>query len=311
MICIMPKRTTQALPVHTVTKVKQLLSTGVSQTKVAKECGISQPMVSYIYHGQRYAEVPWPNGNTGSYEDAHGRPIGRTSAWTWSEEASAYMQWPEFAQQKMLDRVNEEREQTGRHPLPSIAVEWELVMSNPPIEDPEQDDARRMKAFKAEDQRRASVFREFSAIVNQSISEKRNREIDEMFAEALDPPPQSRYPSPAINPAQSDRLNWDYVLSACAENHPALIKIRRTKDKIMAAAVCMIFASIPERQWSEPYALKAILEVYDQLTAAPEAVAAIETWEGFDELHVGAGDSGGRVEEADTSAAGVDSPTSE
>jgi len=240
---------------------------------LAADFSVTQPTISRIKTGKMYPEVPWPNGATGRMprKDAALADSG------WSNEALAYMKWPEDAREMMLNTVNTQREAEGRFPIPSISVEWEVYM-NSPSTNPAEEAEQMITAQKGEDERRAQVFREFQAIVDRRLTERQGRRVEETAAamaphhiDSADLPP-----PPKLTPGTYDKMSWGTILQT-APTVPIVRKILATRDTLLMEAVCIIFHEMRNtpNEWGQPYIEAAARDIRASLEAEPDGAEAI------------------------------------
>lgn len=264
------------LPAEKVGRIKALISLGWKQVDIAQDCAVAQSVVSLVKSGQRYEEVPWPNGLMGGYKNAY-RSKQRVDEVEWSTHALRYMEWPEEARLGMLSAVNARRLAAGMDPVPDIAVEWELYM-NHEGDDPDEEDRRRIVGHEAENRRRGLIFQEFQELVARQLDEKRDRDIDEMFASP--PPPIGTLARESASDQDVSVIDltlhairpWEDI-KIIASRHPLVQRAASTRDTVLMTALEITFGAVPPSQWREESVIRAVQEVDAKLRAGPRRAA--------------------------------------
>lgn len=245
----MPQAT---LPPQTIAQAKQLLADGATQAATARHLGVSTGVVSKVKNGLTGAEIPWPNGETGSMKEAY--PMGtpdQQQAHDWSPDAKDYMKWSDGARVRILEAVNSRRRSSGREPLPDVAIEWQVYMEHPGGDSPGQEEERKRKAHKAEDVRRATVMREFNAIVDEQLAQRSDVWYRETFkfdpdAEGAEHPVRE---DDILDPDVYETISVEEVLQK-APYDPILVEARRQEDALLLEALLLVYKQLPVSQWS-------------------------------------------------------------
>ncbi len=254
-----------------VSQVKVEIAAGGLQKEVGDKLRISQATVSKIKSGQRYGEVPWPNGRCGSFDQAYKEAPGQVMARAlWSPLTHEYMQWPEYYQMRMLEAVNKKREGRGMVPIPLVSVEWEIYMAAP-IGTPEEVNRRERIAQASEDRRRGLIMKEFNLIREAIAHEKSTREFQEMLADWRK---QNTIPTVTSKPeftfalSEIDVIAWEDV----DVNHPERAKALRERDPWRMAAICVLFRQIKREHWGRKFISREVDRI--RLWVAADPVAA-------------------------------------
>jgi hypothetical protein len=287
------------LPPSTVARIKQLISEGRLQHYIARECSTTQPVISLIKSGRRYSAIPWPNGKIGSYKQAYPDPApeqnqnapgdllavpkpGKSlkertgvAGFNWCPDALAYAEFSDAARLGMLEAVNNERASHGIDPLPDVSVEWEIFIDNqaPAELSPEEQEKRALRAYQAEDRRRALIYRSFQDLIDAQLQEAATKKLNTMLL-TVPPPAQDPPPAPgALDPSQYQTADWEWV-KRTARTHILVREAQTDRNPALCEAICIAFAQLPKHQWPRQEALEVIRSIEQEVLQSPAALAA-------------------------------------
>jgi hypothetical protein len=258
----------------TIKVVKDMLFAGKPQERISAVTGVSQSTISRVKAGKSHGEVPWPDGSIGPLPERTVQEVN------WSSDAQRYLTFPTPMQERILEVVNARRSDLSIPPIPEMSEGYKQLLDADPA-DAEWEAARLIDARKAEDERCATIIREFDVLTSEELDTRREQEALDIFeaTRGSRSTPADTLPPPAPPPLTYDKMPWETVL----ELAPSLRIVQEayTADACMKEAICIVFHALRNSQtsWSTAVAAKQVRETADVLRGQPEgAVAELEAY---------------------------------
>ena len=205
------KQPSERLTQEEILLVKKLVwEGGLTQKQIAirlqEEYGkqVDQASVSRIKRGTLGRNVPWPDGFTGAFNK------GRKDL-NWSSAAAEYSAMPEEMQNRMLWAVNSARLKKGIDELPPVDVTYQSWIQAALL-DPTEEVELMILGRQREDNRRATVQKEFNDIVKEKMDLSRQRIYQEILTE--DVPQTNESPTAPHKMEFYNAVTWDEVLAS-------------------------------------------------------------------------------------------------
>lgn len=234
------------MSVEDVSQVKDLFSKGFNQRQIAKQKKISPAHVSNIVHGLVHESVPWPNGRSGSYEEAYGEN---------SQPAVSPIQ---------EDAINRSLKSRTEHHIHS---------GNQNMEPSEESQTPLEHAIKS--QRRIEAFTKILEQQEEIKDLERRREDAALFhensAEEISGNEQETESTVKSSIWDAHSLSWEDCLKV-GKDSPC-VKLVLDGDEalenydleIYKRAVGITFKALPKEMYSSTACTQGVLEAYDQL----------------------------------------------
>jgi hypothetical protein len=249
------------------TEAKTLLWQGVSQAKVALLVGISQATVSRLKDGRSNPDTSWPNGMTGAMPD---RTMSREEGW--SDEASEFMKMPEVMQNRILEMVNEVREEQGDALIPHTAPEYEKMLRMD-VTDRLFEQIDIAEARLAEDRRMSALMIQFNEIMDSRRAEHDDEAINRIIKSTLSQRDDSSTSPPALSSDVPEgrvltynKMPWEEV---CYKAYKVrIVKLAMIGERVaLKEACCIVLHALrgSRTSWNDEAVADQIHEMADKL----------------------------------------------
>ena len=261
-----------------VDAIKKDLVSGVKQIDIAAKHLVSQPTISMIRSGVKYKDVPWPNGECGSFRDAYpkGLPGAENTAPGWTVGAAEeFSKHSETMQRAMLGWVNRTRRERGIVEIPPVTVEFESWVNSDSTEYSPQENARReTMARDSESKRRALIYDEFHKLQLALESDKRNESVQTVvnIGREIFSNPKTDLPEPVpLDPEKYTTLTVEKMRDEDPQ-HPTFRRAITAKNAELLEATLIVLHDIPRGQWRADGVLESIRGVSNMVRRSKAAL---------------------------------------
>jgi len=243
-----PKIRNNRITVEDIRTVKRMFVEGYAQRQIAKALKISPGHISNIVHGLAHEHIPWPNEQTGSYEEAYGTLSTNNTSYKQAAEIKTLRiktSEPQISTRSYVKTMLETPDLENKNDILSVEERKIQALRNLLAQEDELEELQKIQA-------------------DRKLFGEKTSEAYELEA--------SKETPKAFNIWDANYIPWSEILEKAPENRMVL-EISQTSPEedspanieTIQRAVQIVFKTLPQENWGLPRTEELIFKTYNLL----------------------------------------------